>query len=82
MPKAFSEEERKRIRARLIAAGKRNINKVGVRLFSIDEITREASISKGSFYSFYPSREDFILSVFESWGDRIPRRPAQGDKRE
>ena len=28
---------------------------------------REAGISKGSFYSFFPSREDFILSVFEAW---------------
>ena len=25
------------------------------------------AISKGSFYSFFPSREEFILSVLESW---------------
>jgi AcrR family transcriptional regulator len=33
----------------------------------IDEIAREAGISKGSFYSFFPSREDFILTIFEAW---------------
>jgi AcrR family transcriptional regulator len=48
-------------------AGKRLINKVGARLLVVDDIAREAGISKGSFYSFYPSREDFILSAFESW---------------
>ena len=67
MPKAFSEAERARIQERLIAAGKRIINLVGIRPVVIDDIAREAGISKGSFYSFYPSREDFILSVFESW---------------
>jgi AcrR family transcriptional regulator len=40
---------------------------VGVRLLVVEDIAREAGISKGSFYSFYPSREDFVLSVFESW---------------
>jgi len=67
MPRAFSESERERIRGKLIAVGKRLLNKAGVRLLVVDDIAREAGISKGSFYSFYPSREDFILSVFESW---------------
>jgi AcrR family transcriptional regulator len=67
MPKAFNETERARIRTRLIAAGRRIINQVGVRLVVVEDIAREAGISKGSFYSFYSSREDFILSVLESW---------------
>jgi AcrR family transcriptional regulator len=67
MPKAFSERERELIKSRLIAVGKRLINKVGLRHLVVDDIAREAGISKGSFYSFYPSREEFILSVFESW---------------
>jgi AcrR family transcriptional regulator len=67
MPRAFNEGERERIRAKLISAGKKVINKVGVRVLVVDDIAREAGISKGSFYSFFPSREEFILSVFESW---------------
>ncbi|HWP67904.1 MAG TPA: TetR/AcrR family transcriptional regulator [Rectinemataceae bacterium] len=67
MPRAFSESERERIRDNLIGVGKRLLNKAGMRLLVVDDIAREAGISKGSFYSFYPSREDFILSVFESW---------------
>jgi AcrR family transcriptional regulator len=48
-------------------AGKRLINQAGLRHLAVDDIAREAGISKGSFYSFYPSREEFVLSVFESW---------------
>ena len=67
MPRAFSEAEQAQIRARLIEAGKRQIVAFGMRRLVIDEVTREAGISKGSFYSFFPSREDFSLSVFEAW---------------
>jgi AcrR family transcriptional regulator len=67
MPKAFSETDRQRIRAKLIRAGQNLINRMGLRRFSVDDAVREAGISKGSFYSFFPSREDFILSVFEAW---------------
>jgi len=67
VPKAFTEPDRARIRAKLIAAGKRILNAAGIRLLVVDDVAREAGISKGSFYSFYPSREEFILSVFESW---------------
>ena len=67
MPRPFTEPDRARIQAKLIAAGKRVLNSAGIRLLVVDDVAREAGISKGSFYSFYPSREEFILSVFESW---------------
>ncbi len=74
MPRAFNDSERERIRGRLIATGKRCINAGGLKLVTIDEVAREAGISKGSFYAFYPSREDFILSVFESWEEEYRSR--------
>lgn len=67
MPKAFSESERERIKIRLFEVGKRLINSMGVRRFVVDDLVREVGISKGSFYLFFPSREEFILSVFEAW---------------
>jgi AcrR family transcriptional regulator len=67
MPRAFNESDRERISAKLIAEGKRLINKVGIRRLSVDELVQAVGISKGSFYAFYPSREEFILTVFESW---------------
>ena len=67
MPKAFSEKQKERIRARLLEAGKGALNRGGLKAVVIDDIAGEAGISKGSFYAFFPSREDFILSVFEAW---------------
>jgi len=67
MPKAFSQADRERIRAKLIKAGKDLINRMALRRLSVDDVVRSAGISKGSFYSFFPSREDFILSIFEDW---------------
>jgi AcrR family transcriptional regulator len=67
MPKAFSEADRQRIKAKLIWAGKNLINRMGLRHLCVDDAARAAGISKGSFYSFFPSREDFVLSVFEAW---------------
>ena len=70
MPRAFHDEERRLIHARLIEAGKKLINRGSTRNLTVDAAAQEAGISKGSFYSFFPSREDFILSVFESWEDQ------------
>jgi AcrR family transcriptional regulator len=67
MPRAFSETEQIQIRERLLTAGKELLNKVGLRHLVIEELVARVGISKGSFYAFFPSREDFILSVFESW---------------
>ena len=67
MPRAFNEREREQIKQKLLTAGRASINRAGVRQLAIDDVVREAGISKGSFYSFFPSREDFILSVLESW---------------
>lgn len=70
MPRAFNGREKEAIRLRLIEAGKRTLNRSGTRNLRIEEVTQEAGISKGSFYAFFPSKEDFILSVFESWESR------------
>jgi AcrR family transcriptional regulator len=67
MPRAFKESEREKIRKRLMQAGEESLRRGGVKSLVIDDIARAAGISKGSFYSFFPSREDFILSVFEAW---------------
>ncbi|MDP3178839.1 MAG: TetR/AcrR family transcriptional regulator [Spirochaetaceae bacterium] len=69
MPRAFSDHEKGLIRQRLVQAGRKLLNTVGIKALTIDELARMARISKGSFYAFFSSREDLILSVFESWED-------------
>ena len=70
MPRPFNDYERDRLREKLVEAGKRLLNRVGLRGLVVDDIAREAGISKGSFYAFFPSKEDFVLSVFEEWEER------------
>lgn len=70
MPRAFTDSQRSAIRERLILAGRGAVNRLGLRLV-VDEVARDAGISKGSFYSFFPTKEDFVLSVLESWEDEL-----------
>lgn len=78
MPRAFSEGEQQLIRSRLLAAGKRLVAERGIRGVVVEELAREAGIAKGSFYAFYPSREDLILSVLEKWEVEFREELARG----
>ena len=83
MPKAFTEQERTRIRARLIAAGKKALNRGSMRHLVIDELAREAGISKGSFYSFFPLPRGFHPHGFRSLGVRVSKlAPGRGERRQ
>ena len=67
MPRAFREDERERLRDRLVEVGKRLMNRVGYRALTVEDAARDAGISKGSFYSFFQSKEEYALVIFESW---------------
>ncbi|MFA6504678.1 MAG: TetR/AcrR family transcriptional regulator [Treponemataceae bacterium] len=71
MPKAFNETERERLRGKLIDAGKKLMNQRGLKGMSVDEIAQAVGIAKGSFYSFFPSKEEFAMCVLESWEERF-----------
>ncbi|PLR98470.1 TetR/AcrR family transcriptional regulator [Bacillus sp. T33-2] len=66
MPRAFTDEERERIRQSLIEQGRDLLSVFGVRKTSVEDLTRAAGISKGSFYLFYSSKEELFLEIFES----------------
>lgn len=70
MPRPFTELEKAHISTKLIEVGQDLINRAGIRKLTIDDLVARVGIAKGSFYTFFPSREDFILRVFESWEDR------------
>ncbi len=66
MPKAFSDKEKLIIRQKLLEEGKKLLERFGVQKTTVEEITRAAGISKGSFYLFYPTKEEFFFEIFES----------------
>lgn len=65
MPKGFSEEEKKLIRKQLIEIARDLFSTYGLRKTNIEEITNAVNIAKGSFYTFYNSKEELFLDVFK-----------------
>lgn len=62
MPR-FSDTERERIKQKLMQEGEHLFTSFGIKKVSIDEIVRAAGIAKGSFYSFYPSKEHLYMEI-------------------
>lgn len=62
MPK-FSDTEKEMIRQKLMQEGERLFASYGIKKVSIDEIVHAAGIAKGSFYSFYPSKEHLYMDI-------------------
>ncbi len=69
MPKTFSAEQRERVRQLLKEKGKALFEIYGLRKTTIEEITRECGIAKGTFYAFFRSKEDLFLSVADDIQD-------------
>ena len=63
MPKAFTTEEKKIIKNDIIKKGIEFFGTYGLKKTNIEDITNAVGIAKGSFYSFYNSKEELFLDV-------------------
>lgn len=63
MARSFSEREKEAIRKGLIAACQQSWAQYGYKKTSVDELCRQAGISKGAFYLFFPSKESLFCEV-------------------
>ncbi|NUR87324.1 MAG: TetR/AcrR family transcriptional regulator [Nonomuraea sp.] len=66
MAVAFTEEDRGRIRAALVAAGEELFAAQGLKKTSLEELVAPADIAKGSFYAFFESKEALYAEVMVS----------------
>lgn len=57
MPRPNTPEERERIRARLLRAGRDQFVRHGLHKATIGELAQAAGIGKGSFYAFFENKE-------------------------
>ncbi len=55
----------------VIASGVRLIAQKGYHKTSIEEIAKEAGISKGAFYLYFPSKESFVVASFTLFQSQI-----------
>ena len=65
MATAFNQRERTAIHESLMDAAQKYAASVGMKHTSVDALAREAGISKGAFYSFFQSKEELFLAMFE-----------------
>jgi AcrR family transcriptional regulator len=67
MPRAFSEQEREAIRARLLERGRALFAGQGLRKTSVEELAAAVGISKGAFYLFFTSKEELFFTLLEEY---------------
>ncbi len=65
MPKGFSDEEKEIIKNQLIKTATEMFGIYGLQKTNVEEITDAVGIAKGSFYSFYNSKEELFLDVLK-----------------
>ena len=63
MARSFSERENENIRKSLMDICKQNWTQYGYKKTSVDEICKQAGISKGAFYLFFESKEALFCEV-------------------
>jgi len=65
VPRIFSETDREALRQALLDAGRENFVRFGLRKTSVEQLARGVGIAKGTFYSFFDSKEDLCAAIFE-----------------
>jgi AcrR family transcriptional regulator len=66
MTKAFTISQKREVRLKLLKKGREYFIKYGLRKTSIDDLVRAVGIAKGTFYTFYESKEALFLAVHEA----------------
>ncbi|WP_276258795.1 TetR/AcrR family transcriptional regulator [Haloglomus litoreum] len=72
--KGFSDDQRDRIRADLLEAGRELFAQYGLGKTTIADLTGEVGIGTSTFYQFFDSKEGLYLAVLEEEGEAISRR--------
>ena len=71
MARAFSEEEKTKIKESLLDAAQELISRQGVQKTTVDEIVDACHIAKGSFYAFYKTKELLFWDVILRWHSEL-----------
>ena len=67
MARAFTEEEKQKIREALLDCAEEFICRQGIQKTTVDEIVEACHIAKGSFYAFYKTKELLFWDVVLRW---------------
>ncbi len=80
--KAYSDAERQAVRAQLLKAGRELFAAQGYRGTTLAQVYGRVGISRNFFYTFFPSKEDFVIRTLQSQRplllDRIRAQMGEG----
>ncbi|MGG4340272.1 TetR/AcrR family transcriptional regulator [Paenibacillus lautus] len=71
MPKIVTEHEKDMVREAMFTKGIELIRKKGVKRITVEDITIATHIGKGSFYSYYNSKEELLYSIIKKSESRM-----------
>ncbi|MCM3342224.1 TetR/AcrR family transcriptional regulator [Paenibacillus sp. MER TA 81-3] len=74
MPKIVTEHEKEMVREAMYTKGIELIRKKGVKRVTVEDITIAANIGKGSFYSYYNSKEELLYTIIKKNENRMFER--------
>lgn len=74
MPRSFSEREKEHINKRLKDSCKESWVQYGYKKTSVDELCKQAGISKGAFYLFLNRKKLFFVKFYVPCKSRFIRR--------
>lgn len=63
MPPIFPLEQREIIQKQLLETGISLIREKGIRHMTVNDVTEQVGIGKGTFYHFFPSKEEYVSKV-------------------
>lgn len=63
MANIIPEEERRKIKEKLVNLGFDLLRKGGIKAVNIDVLTEQCYIAKGTFYNLFPSKTEFLYAI-------------------
>lgn len=63
MSAKFTNEDKEKLRTDMIQLGFKMLKTGGIRSVNIDEITRKCFVAKGSFYTLFESKTEFLYQI-------------------
>jgi AcrR family transcriptional regulator len=63
MSRCFDEKDKKILNLKIYEAGQMLFQEIGFAKTTIDRIVNKVGIGKGSFYTFYPNKEELFMTI-------------------
>lgn len=70
MPKIFTEKDKENIRVKLQTVGMEMLKQRGYKNSPVEDIAKSAGIAKGTFYQFFPSKEQLYYEIIREIRDK------------